>query len=1429
MSAAAEHKTTALTWLKRIALGIALSALLLVAGATSFLWWLNSDSGHEWLAGTLSADLDSETFGIDITAIEGDIYGDFTARGLRISDAEGVWLDAPELRIAWSPSALLSRQVHVNKLSGQPVAVSRLPKGGEEGGGGALPVALRADDVDLAVNFEGDSYRLDLTRASYAAGRVRGNLVLENADRTDSVTAAVEAADDGSAFDLKLDVSARKGGLVTGLLGLAPEDSVSANAAASGSFKAWQGTLRAEVPGKLAVTGEGGATGGIWKIKLRQRENAFVPEVLARSLGGAVTADVTVNPHALDNLEVMVDLGGTGLQASLFGTVSLDGGVTIDEGKLSAELDRFETSTVEIADIAAEGHVTLEDGHLTLTDYSAKAGQLVTRGMTFKMLEATGDLRVAEGTVSGGVETATVTLTPPGLEEMRVRAEEGDWSYDIASEGWKVAMSRLEGSDLQASTVAAEGGPKGLKSASGKAVVPSAFLARWHGGALTAGQLDLDITSSGVTASGARLNGTIKGNKLAYESAAIAELLGPAPTISARVLIADGGTVTLENAALDGANLDIDARGKIGGSQLDLKFEGKVGETEKLLGEGAVLTGETAFKGSVQGDAAAPTVKVETALASLDAYGVLLSEPAFSLSLTPQQGEGGGVAGDMKITALSPLGDTEVTSPVSIAGGVVALNAIKISSPGADATGALTWRGDEGMDANLKLVLAPGREETFNLRGEGSADVSFSMRGERMSAGLVLDVQDLRVARPGHFPVRIEMAQGTVTFDKDGKVISYQADLAASNIASGAEKIDTLTVKGDSADSDPLRAELTGYLGNRFDLKLAAKPRQGGVDVTFDAAYGDTLASTREAVVVRWGGEEDLLVDIPGLDLAGGALSAKGALSGEDMKLTLDARGLSMTMVNLARPGSVEAGTVDAIIDFDRSGGTEVGNAKVSFTGLTLPRWRLAAAPDTYDGGITATMQEGTISFDGTIVEAGAEFGKLTGNLPYERLQGRQGYAIRDGAPLEMALTWKGDVAPIWLLARRPEHMLTGQLDGKLTLSGELSDPHFAGDLNLRDGHYEYDPLGLVAEIEVLHVTGTQDHIELSELRANDGEDGKLTGEGRFELSSKLAFPGRLTAEMEDFRVARLDEFRGDASASLVYERTETDATLSGSVKTGPMRVKMPKELPRSVVEIDVIEINGAEELAGLTTQNQPVKNRPTNLSIAVEVPGRFFFEGRGLKSEWQGDLLIAGTSDDPEITGSMNVRDGSFTFGSKTFELTEGLLTFRGGKTIDPDIAVTAVHTTPNLEAQLRISGPSSAPEFALTSTPVLPEDEILARILLGKSVSDLSAFQLAELVVAMDTLRGGGSFDVVGKLRRGLGLDTLSFGRTEGEDENATTVTGGKYLRKNIYLEVETSTASSETATRLKIDLTKNLLVETEVGPRQGSSLKLKWFWDY
>lgn len=1422
-----------LRWLKRALVSLGGALLLLVLGAGGFLLWLNSDGGHRWLAALISSEADSEQLDLDVAAIEGDIWDRFTLTGVRVADAGGVWLDAPALVVTWSPMALLSGEVHIAKLEGQPLTFMRLPEGGgsqdgEGQDGGGLPVAIRLDAASIAVLYEGDSYRLSLTRLAYGEGRGSGSLALENADSTDVVTAAFTASEDGSAFDLKLDVSARKGGLVTGLLGFSAEDSLTAQASAGGSFRSWTGEMSAEVPGKLDVRAVGGAEAGVWTIGLQQSRNAFVPDVLARALGYAVAADIRLNPRARGGFDTKLELAGNGLQATLTGNLSLTDGISLVDGSVTAALDRLEAAPVAASGIALDGKVSVKDGQVTLPAYRLSAEALTASGSRFTEVELEGDLAVAGGAVSGAAGMLAVTVTPPGLDEMRLQATGGRWNYDMNAAAWSVRVAALEGRGLSARDVAVRGDRSGLKSAAGQAVVPAAFLKRWHGGELTAGQFNVDIRSSGTTKDSTRLTSVVTGSGLSYRTMALDELLGAGLSLEARALIGDDGTVDIETAVLKAARLALDTKGRIDGDQLDLAFHGTVGETEKLLGEGAVLTGDTEFKGSVKGEASAPRVSFETGFASVNAYGVLLQEPTLSLSLAPQKG-GEVMAGEVQLTALSALGATEVSSQLRIDGKAVTLNELHLTAPGATGDGGLAWISDGGLAASLKLEMTPLKDARFDLGGDGTMELGFSMREGRMMADLSLDLRTVRFAQPGSFPVTMEAAQGTLRVTNGGDGFGYEADLVASNVSYGAQKLDTLVIKGNSADNDPLHATLAGYFGNRFDLTLTAWPKAGGLNMTFSGTYGDVAAAAEQPINIRWGGVRDLLVEIPRIDLAGGTVAASGSLSGRDMAVSLEARGLAMTMVNLARPGSIESGTLDASIAFNREGGAEVGKVKLDFGDVTLPRWRLAAAPDVYAGTLAATMQDGTVTFEGTMSEAGTEFGRLSGSLPYERLPDSRAYAIRDGAPLAMELVWQGDVAPVWTLARRPEHMLTGRLDGTLTLSGELSDPHFAGDLNLRDGHYEYDPLGLVADIEVLHVTGTQDHIELAELRANDGEDGVLTGKGRFELSSKLSFPGRLEATLENFRVARLDELYGKASAGLVYERTETDATLSGTVRTGPMRVQMPKELPRSVVEIDVVEINGADELEGLEYERKPAKNRPTQLAIAVEVPGQFYFEGRGLKSEWRGDLYLEGTSDEPSLTGNMTVRDGSFTFGSKVFDLTEGVLTFRGGKAIDPDIAVTAVHKTPNLEAQLRILGLSSAPEFTLTSTPALPEDEILSRILLGKSVSDLTAFQLAELVVAMDTLRGGGGLDVVGKLRRGLGLDTLSFGRADGEDENATTVTGGKYLRKNIYLEVETSTASSETATRLKIDLTRNLLVETEIGPRQGSSLKLKWFWDY
>ncbi|WP_417449983.1 translocation/assembly module TamB domain-containing protein [Kordiimonas sp.] len=1417
--------------IRRVLLGLAILVAVAAGLLGASLLWARSEAGMAWLATRISSDLDGNGLDIEVAALEGDIFSRFSVLGLRIADREGVWLSAPRLTVEWAPSALLSRRLHIMEIAGQPVAVSRMPVADasqkQPSGSGELPLAIRVDTASLPIRYDGDSYTLAVTKAAYKNLTFRGQASLVNADNTDRVSALFSWADDTAAFAAKADVQGRAGGLVAGLLGLKGGDSVAVTLDANGTTEEWTGSIVATVPEKLSLQGEAEGQGDRWNIGLRQQENAFVPEALATLFGGAAEADILLRPRSMSNTQVDIKLRAEGADVTLAGRANLDGGFSLTDGDLSLELAQFSTESVNMAKVALRGELELHDSTANLT-YTAQMQKLTTAGLVFTGIDASGTAALNAQDLTGEVAALALNLTPPGLEETRVRAADGRWSYNMKSQAWQVSASQATGSGLTARDAMVKGGAGGIKAASGQAEVPTAFLTRWHDGQLTGGRLLLDIRSTGVTEDSARLVGTIKGEKITYDSSAIAELVGSAPTLEARLVIT-GSKVNISKATLVASNLQANATGQVGGKSIDLDFSGKIGALENLLGESAILAGETAFSGSVKGDSAAPTILFETTLAEIDAYGLPFNNPRITLALSKAAQGNAGLTGEVALLADSPAGATSLKSPVAFTNGTLRLAPINLTAPGLEATGALSWSGDAGLKAEMTGQLRDLAGKGLRLRGDGSVSFNVAMQGDNMEAGVTLDMAEFRLVRPGRFPLTVEIAKGNAHFRKQATTISYDADISARNINYGAQKIDSFSINGTSSDNAPMIADLKGYYGNRFDLNIAAHPRKGGADMDITAVYGDARFSTRDPLLVRWGGPQDLLVELPVTDVAGGTLQAKLSLEAQDLNIQVNADALSMTLMNLVRPGSVETGTLDADITFERQAGTETGNAEITFQSLTLPRWRLAAAPDEYAGKLRATMQEGALTFEGGLTEAGREFGSLTGKIPYERLDGRQGYAIRAGAPLAMEIVWSGDVAPVWLLARRPEHMLTGTLDGKITLSGDLNDPYFEGQLDLKDGHYEYEPLGLVAEIEVLRVAGTQEQIELAELRANDGDGGMLTGEGAFALSSKLSFPGRLTAKMSDFQVARLDELSGKASAELVYERTEQAATLSGQVETGPMRVKMPKELPRGVVEIDVIEINGTEDNGGSALANDPQKNLPTNLSLAIEVPGRFFFEGRGLKSEWQGELMLGGTSDEPEITGNMSIRDGSFSFGSKTFEITNGQLAFRGGSTIDPDISVTAVHSTPNLEARLQISGPSSAPEFTLTSSPSLPEDEIMARVLLGKSVSDLSAFQLAELVVAMDTLRGGGSFDVMGKLRRGLGLDTLSFGRIEDDDETATTITGGKYLRKNIYLEVETSTASSETATRLKIDITRNLLVETELGPRQGSSLRLKWFWDY
>lgn len=138
---------------------------------------------------------------------------------------------------------------------------------------------------------------------------------------------------------------------------------------------------------------------------------------------------------------------------------------------------------------------------------------------------------------------------------------------------------------------------------------------------------------------------------------------------------------------------------------------------------------------------------------------------------------------------------------------------------------------------------------------------------------------------------------------------------------------------------------------------------------------------------------------------------------------------------------------------------------------------------------------------------------------------------------------------------------------------------------------------------------------------------------------------------------------------------------------------------------------------------------------------------------------------------------------------------------------------------AKVQLLGPAARPELILSSTPELPHDEILCRLLFNKNAGALTATESLQLATAVASLAsGGGGFDPVSEVRKALGIDTL---RVDIGEDGAPAVEAGKYLTKDIYVGVRQGGGKTDGAVMVEVELFNNLSVESE--SKQDGSQKV------
>ena len=142
-----------------------------------------------------------------------------------------------------------------------------------------------------------------------------------------------------------------------------------------------------------------------------------------------------------------------------------------------------------------------------------------------------------------------------------------------------------------------------------------------------------------------------------------------------------------------------------------------------------------------------------------------------------------------------------------------------------------------------------------------------------------------------------------------------------------------------------------------------------------------------------------------------------------------------------------------------------------------------------------------------------------------------------------------------------------------------------------------------------------------------------------------------------------------------------------------------------------------------------------------------------------------------------------------------------------------------------VRIRGTAERPEINLVSTPSLPNDEILSKVLFERSASQLSPVEAAQLASALSSLTGGGGLDIIGNLKSFAGLDRLAFG---GGQQSGVTVSGGKYLTDDLYLEL-TGGGREGPSAQVEWRIGKSLSILSRLAGQSGNRLAVRWRKDY
>ncbi|MCW5699639.1 MAG: translocation/assembly module TamB domain-containing protein, partial [Rhodospirillales bacterium] len=1364
--------------------------------------------------------------------------------------------------------------VHVTALEAHGIHIDRAPIGGgeketepESGGTGleipSLPVAIRVDRLEVADLSLGEALigeamtlRIDGKLAAPLDEAIRTELAIRRTDGGDS-DIALTGSFNPSTENLVVDAKAREpaGGLVMRLAGLQPYPPFSLDVTGSGPLAEWQGKMSVTAEGLFAVDGEmviQQSDDLLFGLDGRAHVTGMVEEGMRPAIGETVPFEVRVRHkdslltiETLDAKTAAIGLKGKGhldLETEEFkANLSLN---ALDPERLSTLMAPTSLKRLDV-DVEAAGDISFPSASVR-----AMVGEVTTPGIAIGMVEVSADLKPdpdARATEAGMPHRLDVTVAASGFsaDDPATAVLTGDTPaflvrgvLDPVFEAIDVETIEVKGDALRVngqgrlafaggeSDFALTGGIDDLSRLGDAMEMP------------LKGSLGLEASTRGDLAA-SRLGGkaAVRLAGFSMGEPVVDALLGPSAAITTTIAMDGEDTFTVEALKLDAATFNVtgDARITHGFETLAAKAKLVVDDLAPI-GDAveSPMTGNLVADLTADGALADPTIALVTVLGEASAAGIAIPSAEVRVTAANAVSRPEGRLDVVADTSLSPI--KAGTRFAMEDGERLRLSEILANAFGIDLTGELVAPLAGGsLVGDIKAAFRGGDEgvTVSGMKALGSADLKLRLHDEGglQAAVLRLDGSSLVVVPEGGEAVRIGKinAEGSATDvlgTPKGKLSLKGADIGTNAFA--VKTLDAGVTGGASDAQFQVSTELADNPGGNVRLRGAMVSANDEIRVTLnnlDGTVAEIPFALQRPAQVAAKGEAIRARDIA-LKVSDGLITLNADHAPAEKTARLRIADLPLSLAKAASPGLVLRGALNADADILTEGSQLGGTLALRVTSFGYGDEALAEVPP-LNADLDARWSRGVVTADGRVRGIGDSDLALTGRVPL-RVDARSlAVDLKDNAPLSATVDWQGALGPLVAALPIDGHQVSGQGTINLDVAGTIAAPRIEGDVTINGGRYENLEYGTVLDALNAVVRIEPNQIINATLSGTDGGRGRLSGKGRIPLD-KRAGKMDVSLDFQNATLVRRDDVTAAASGEIRFVEGARNK-LEGRIKPTRIEARLVNRMPPSVVDLDPVEIGKN----GQVISAKPAKNAeaavPLDLDLTIDMPGDVYVRGRGLDSEWKGNLTVNGPASEPRVKGKIEIVRGNFSFVGKRFKLTKGDVEFSGGRKIDPRLNVVAEHSGNDITGVISVTGLASDPQISLSSVPGLPESEILPRVLFGKAADELGPAEAVQIALALDNLRSGEG-GMVDASRGLLGVDMLSI--DPGSGDGGSAIRAGKNIGDRIYLETKQGTKPGTVKYSAEVKITDQLSLEAELS--EGTSetkefIGLKWQYDY